>query len=430
MFKKTLLFFVFFCICGKLVFSQDTTGLKKPKVEFSGFLRLDYWYDSRMNSESLDGLFIFYPLPVKLDANEIDLNANEAINSLALATRLRTNITMPNLLNAKPSILVEADFTGMSTIVHMRFRHAFAKFVWNNGTELNAGLTWHPMFVTEVFPHVASLNTGAPFQSFNRSPQITLKQPLAPGLKLILSALSQSDYKSYGPEFDINSANTKPTSSVNYQRYSLVPNLHAQLQYSNKIITAGLAADYKNLRPILATKSLITPANSFSTNERIKSFSYMAYVKVQTGLFTAKFKGMLGQNLADHLMLGGYAVSTIDSLTGKQTYTPLNHIFAQANFTYGKTIMPGIFIGYAKNLGATENVVNDPLKIYARGADIAQLYRITPNLTYKNKSLTLIAEVEHTIAAYGTIDFAQKAKVINTSKVSNTRALIVVQYEF
>jgi hypothetical protein len=92
--------------------------------------------------------------------------------------------------------------------------------------------------------------------------------------------------------------------------------------------------------------------------------------------------------------------------------------------------MPGIFIGYAKNLGASDNVVNDGNKIYARGADIAQLYRITPNLTYKNKSLTLIAEVEHTIAAYGTIDLTQKAKVINTTNVSNTRALIVVQYDF
>lgn len=430
MLKKVLLLIAIVCTFSTIVHSQDTTELKKPKVEFSGFLRLDYWYDSRMNSESLDGLFIFYPLPVKLDANSDDINANPATNSLALATRLRTNITMPKVFNAKPSILVEADFTGMSTIVHMRFRHALAKFIWNNSTELNAGLTWHPMFVSEVFPHVASLNTGAPFQSFNRSPQITLKQPLAPGLKLILSALSQSDYKSYGPEFDINSANTKPTSSVNYQRYSLVPNFHAQLLYANKAITAGLAADYKNLRPLLATKSLITPTNSFSTNERIKSLSYMAYLKVQSGLFTAKFKGMLGQNLADHLMLGGYAVSTIDSITGKQTYTPLNHIFAQANFTYGKTIMPGIFIGYAKNLGASDIVVNDVNKVFARGADIAQLYRITPNLTYKNKSLTLIAEVEHTIAAYGTIDFTQKAKVVNTNKVSNTRALLVVQYEF
>lgn len=430
MLKKIFLLFFITCTYSVIANSQDTTEIKKPKAEFSGFLRLDYWYDSRVNSESLDGLFIFYPLPPKLDADGVDINANHAINSLALATRLRTSITMPKVFNAKPSILVEADFTGMSTIVHMRFRHAFAKFVWNSGTELNAGLTWHPMFVTEVFPHVASLNTGAPFQSFNRSPQITLKQTLTPGLKLILSALSQSDYKSFGPEFDLNSANTKPISSVNFQRYSLVPNLHAQLQYSNKTITAGIAVDYKNQRPLLATKSYTLPVRTYSTNERIKSLSYMAYLKVQTGLLTAKFKGMLGQNLADHLMLGGYAVSTIDSLTGKQTYTPLNHIFAQANLTYGKTIMPGIFIGYAKNLGATDKVVNDVNKVYARGTDIAQLYRITPNLTYKNKSLTLIAEVEHTIAAYGTIDFTQKAKVINASNVSNTRMLLVVQYEF
>lgn len=403
-------------------YSQDTIEHKKPKVEFSGFLRLDFWYDSRMNSEVLDGLFIFYPLPQKFDENGVDINANGGVNALALGTRLRTNIAMPNILGAKSSVLVEADFTGLSNNVHMRFRHAYAKLQWNSGTELNLGLTWHPMFVTEVFPHVASLNTGAPFQSFNRSPQVTLKQSITPNLKVIVSALTQSDYKNPGPEPE--------NYSTKYLRYSLVPNLHAQLQYIGPSATLGVAVDYKNLRPLLSTKSILEPTKFYATNERVNCFSYMAYAKVQQGKFVAKLKGMLGQNLADHLMLGGYATATLDSLTGRQTYTPLNHAFGQLNITYGKSIMPGIFFAYAKNLGASKAVVNDSQRLYARGGDVDQLYRITPNITYRISNLTVMAEVEHTIAAIGVIDMASKAKVKTPNRTANTRILLMVQYDF
>jgi hypothetical protein len=423
-FLKTLLSAAFMValLASHSALAQDTTEQKKPKVEFSGFLRLDYWYDSRMNSEVLDGLFIFYPLPQKFDENGVDINANGGLNALALGTRLRTNIAMPNILGAKSSVLVEADFTGLSNNVHMRFRHAFAKLQWNSGTELNLGLTWHPMFVTEVFPHVASLNTGAPFQSFNRSPQLTLKQSITPNLKVILSALTQSDYKNPGPEPE--------NYSTKYLRYSLVPNLHAQLQFIANPITLGVAVDYKNLRPLLSTKSILEPGKFYATNESVNCFSYMAYAKVQQGMLVAKLKGMMGQNLADHLMLGGYAVATLDSLTGRQTYTPLNHAFGQLNITYGKSFMPGIFIAYAKNLGASKAVVNDSQRIYARGGEVDQLYRITPNITYRNSNLTFMAEVEHTIAAIGVIDMTNKAKVKSPNRTANTRILLMVQYDF
>lgn len=401
---------------------QDTTGLKKPTVEFSGFLRLDYFVDTRLNSESLDGLFIFYPLPVKPDENGNDINAAGGVNFLAMATRLRTNIAMPGVFNAKPSVLIEADFTGLSNNVHMRFRHAFAKFSWDSGSELNLGLTWHPMFVTEVFPYVASLNTGAPFQSFYRSPQITFKQSFS-SFKLILSAITQSDNRNVGPD--------APAGSSKLLRHAMVPNLHAQLQFASGPITAGVAADYKNLRPLLSVKSLNqVPAREYVTNERIVGLSYMAYLKYQSGMFTAKFKGMYGQNLSEHLLLGGYAVSAIDSLTGSLKYTPVNHAFAYANFTYGKSFMPGIFLGYAKNLGASSNVVPDSKRVYGRGMDIDYLYRISPNVTIRRKNFSVMGEVEYTVASTGQIDVSGKAKVANGRETANTRFLVMIQYDF
>ena len=402
------------------VVAQDTEQSNKPKVEFSGFFRFDYWLDTYKNAEALDGLFLLYPLAPSYDLNGNDINAVPALNGLAMGTRLRTNITMPKIFNAKSSILVEADFTGMSSMVHFRFRHGFAKLAWENGSELNVGLTWHPMFVAEVFPYVASLNTGAPFQSFNRSPQITFKQQFGSSFKVILSALTQSDYKNYGPE----------GTTTQYLRNGIIPNLHGQIQLNLSTITAGAAIDFKSLMPRTLTVSSINPNNTFVTSERVNSLSGMVYLKLQTGLLTAKLKGMYGQNLADHLMLGGYAVSTFNPVDGHETYVPFNHLFGQVNVTYGKKFMPGIFAGYAKNLGTNGEVHNDVTKLYGRGLNIDYLYRVSPNFTYRNERLAIMGEVEYTFASTGTNNLFDKAKVINTESSANARFLIMIQYDF
>ncbi len=419
-FTKLTFLAVLILAVSQLVIAQETDSQNKPKVEFSGFFRFDYWLETYKNVEALDGLLALYPLAPMYDSDGNDINATPSLNGLAMGTRLRTNITMPKLFNAKSSIFVEADFTGMSSTVHFRFRHGYAKLAWDNGSELSVGLTWHPMFVTEVFPYVASLNTGAPFQSFNRSPQITFKQQLGSNVKVILSALTQSDYKSYGPE----GATTK------YLRNGIIPNLHGQVQLTFNPITAGAAIDFKSLMPRTFTISSINPNNSYTTSERINSLSVMVYLKLQTGLLTAKLKGMYGQNMADHLMLGGYAVATYNPVSGHETYVPFNHIFGQVNITYGKKYMPGIFAGYAKNLGANGDVYNNAAILYGRGLNVDYLYRVSPSFTYRNDRLAVVGEVEYTFASTGTNNMFDRGKVINSESSANARFLIMIQYDF
>jgi hypothetical protein len=415
-----LIFLCIFVLFPYITISaQDTTLVKKPKAEFSGFFRFDYWFDSRQNVDGLDGLLVLYPKPPELDANGEDINAAPSLNGLAMGTRLRSTIEMPKIFNAKSKVFVEVDFTGTNnTQVHFRFRHGYTRLTWDSGTELDVGLTWHPMFVTEVFPYVAALNTGSPFQSFNRSPQITVKQNLTSSLKVILSALTQSDYKGYGPD---------GYSSI-YLRNGVVPNLHAQLQLNVNSITAGIAVDFKSLKPKLYTTSLIDSVSKYITKERVNSLTSMAYLKIQGRMLTAKFKGMYGQNMGDHLMFGGYTISRIDSLTGNEKYISLNHIFLHANITYGKKVMPGIFVGYAKNLGASDNVVGNIL--YGRGYDVDFAFRVAPSFTYRKENLSIMTELEYTLAATGINDNTNKAKIIDAKNASNIRALIMIQYDF
>jgi hypothetical protein len=347
-------------LCSNVLANKpDSVKIEKIRIDFSGFFRGDYWYDSRQVVDAVDGILLLYPKKPELDANGADIQAAPNANALAMASRIRTNITMPSLFNAKSTIVLEGDFTGINNIsgsnslVSIRLRHAYTKLQWEKSSLL-FGLTWHPMFVTDVFPSVVSLNTGAPFQSFNRSPQLTFKQKLTEGLSLSLSLVYQSDSRSFGPS----------DASSTYLRNGLTPNLNTNLQLNSGAFTFGGSFDYKTLRPRLFTTSIKTPTLKYVTNERINSYSGMLYMKYQTSKLAVKVKGILGQNLYEHLLLGGYAVSSLDSLTGKETYTPTNHLFMFGNITYGEKYQLGLFFGYAKNLGTTDNFIKD--KYYSR----------------------------------------------------------------
>lgn len=402
---------------------SDSLKLSKVKVDFSGFFRVDYWYDSRQVVDAIDGMFLLYPKKPDYDYNGVDLNENPGINALVMATRLRTGITMPDIFNAKSSIMIEGDFTGQSTIVNVRLRHAYAKFQWEK-TSVLVGLTWHPLFVTEVFPSVVSLNTGAPFQSFNRSPQLTIQRKLIDGLTLSVSAIHQSDSRSSGP---LPSPNE---SSSLYLRTGVLPNLNAHLQYVEGPFTLGGAIDFKSLRPRLYTTSLTDPTLKLTTAERVNSYTEMLYMKYQSGKFVFKAKGMLGQNLTEHLMLGGYVVSSLDSTTGREEYIPTKHLYTFGNITYGKEFQVGLFFGYAKNLGTEKNFVSSKDRIYGRGFDIKYLYRISPSVIYVKDKFQLSLELEYTAASYGDIDNFDKGKVINTDLTGVYRVLLMMQYNF
>ena len=264
------------------------------------------------------------------------------------------------------------------------------------------------MFVTEVFPNVISLNTGAPFQPFIRNPQIAYTRYLGRH-SLQLTLLSQRDNASDGPE------GPKP----DYLRNSLLPNVHLQWQFRNEAFTLGTAADFKRLKPKLLTDSL------YITHETLDSWAFMAYAKYVNNKFALRFKTIYGQNLTEHLMLGGYAVRTINPANGFQSYTPTNHLFVWGNITCGAKVQPGLFVGFAKNYGTTHQNAE---VYYSRGHNIAYLYRIAPSLSFISNKVQISTELEYTSAAFGQPD--SYGMVQNPTEKANLRALLTFFYFF
>lgn len=300
-----------------------------------------------------------------------------------------------------------------------RLRHAYVKLNWTS-TELMVGQFWHPLFITSSFPEVVSFNTGAPFLVFSRNPQIRITQDVK-GFRLIFTALSQIDFKSTGPE--------GPSSK--YLRNSAIPSLNLNLEYSRKNaeekkeFLVGIGGNFKQLIPDLQTDS------GYYTREGINSFVGTAYIKVGMPKVAVKMAGFYGQSMFDYTMIGGYAEAQyIDNEQGMVTYENFTTLSAWAEvMTTGKKMQGGLFVGWSKNLG-TDDIIRDNKKYYyARGYDIAHLYRISPRFVYNAGKLRIAPEFEYTVAAYGKTNYLDGG-VMDPEPVGNFRFLLGVFYFF
>jgi len=392
---------------------------KKPAfgISFSGFVKTDIFYDSRQTTSIREGHFLLFPKAPSEGPDGSDANARGSFNILSIQTRLAGKITGPDALGAKTSAFLEAEFFGHSEadINGFRLRHGYLKLNWPH-SELLVGQFWHPMFVTESFPDVVSFDTGAPFQPFNRSPQVRYTRTFG-GLSLVATALAQRDFMSNGPD---------GASSV-YLRNAALPEFNLKLQYSSKNdarkteTVAGIGGDAMRLAPRIVT------AAGYSTDETLTGLAAMAFFKQKWPKWTWKAEAVWGQNLHHLTMLGGYAVRDIvDETRLDWAYTPIAALALWTEVqTNGATWQTGLFAGYSKNLGSPHEITGAN---YTRGFNIDELYRLSPRLVYNVGKMRFAGEVELTAASYGTPDLF--GKVADARFVRNLRLLLAAYYFF
>jgi hypothetical protein len=393
--------------------AQGFLTSKNIKIDFSGFVRNDFIFDSRKNVCACDHLLEFFPYEPVYDDNGEDINAQPNAHFLNTFSRFGTRFSGLELGKATVTGYVEIDFTGYSPTNGIRLRHAYTSFAWPK-TTLLFGRAWHPTFIEKVYPSVLNENTGLPFQVFNRSPQLRITHHLSKNVDFIAGAVYQFNYTNDGPD----------GKTYTYQRNAVIPNLHAQLQYFNENWVAGAAIDWKSIQPRTSTTGT---SGTYKTTEKLNTIAVLAYLKYTRQKFEMKAKTMYGQNVSESLLPGGYAVASVNVGTGAETYTPLNHIYNWINFTYGEEWKVGLFAGYLKNLGASETPVGP---IYGMATDIGMIYKISPQLIYTCKNFMFGYELSWTTASYGEIDLNDYGKVKNTENVTNFRNMLSVAYNF
>lgn len=417
--------------------AQQKSEEPKFGINFSGFVKTDFFYDTRQNVSIREGHFLLYPENELTDHQGNDINAKPAFNILSIQSRLKGAITGPDAFGAKTSGEIEADFfgnagQGLDDVNGFRLRHAFVKLSWSN-TELLAGQYWHPMFVAESFPGVVSFNTGAPFQPFARNPQLRISHR-AGDFKLIGVVFSQRDFTSMGNDYTLSNGKYIATASSGskFIRNAAIPNLHFQVQYtpgkeSKTLLGAGI--DYKTILP--ETTTINTGAtHRFESSETLAALSAIAYAKVVFKPITIKIMGTYAQNATDLVMLGGYAVERVtDTSTGAKAFTNFNTgavwLDAQTN---GTRIKAGLFAGYTWNMGTDHHLQTSTL--YARGANIDHVIRLAPRMVFSSGKFDLAVEMEYTAAAYGKMVANSKANLTDLKTVGNLRGLVAFVYKY
>lgn len=396
-------------------FAQGFITANNVKVDLSGFVRNDFIFDSRRNFDACDHLLEMYPLEPVFDSNGKDINAQPSAQLLNTFSRIGTNFSGLEMGKTKLSAFMEIDFTGGTLTPTVRLRHAYTVITWPK-SKLLVGRTWHPTFIEKVFPATLNENTGLPFQVFNRSPQLRFTFNAANGLDLIAALIYQFDYSNTGPA----------GKTYQYQRDAVIPNLHGQVQYYNKNWVLGAAIDWKSIQPRTSTTGT---SGTFVTDEKLNTWAALAYMKYSKEKLLVMAKSMFGQNMCESLLPSGYAVSSLNELTGAETYTPLNHSYNWINLTYGNAWKAGLFAGYLKNLGTSENPVG-PFYGMPYSSEISVMYKISPQLIYTFKNFMFGVEISWTTAVYGSADYTNKAKVTDTENVTNFRNMISIAYKF
>lgn len=393
--------------------SAQDNDKKLFDFEFHGFIKSDYWYDTRNNLNAREGLFSLYPLQAELDQNGIDINKTGSFNFSAITSRTNVTVKGPDAFGAKTKAFIEADFSGMSNvdINGFRLRHAYLKLKWEKASIL-FGQYWHPLFTTDVFPTIVSLNTGAPFQQFNRSPQVRFDYT-AGKFTFTAAALSQRDYMHYGPG--------ESMASPVYLHQAGLPDVFAGIQLNSGKHTAGIGADFKRLRPMMVN------AMNTVNKEFVNSESLIAYYKYKTDMFQLKAKATVGKNMTDQLMLGGYGISSIDTITGITTFAPSSNMAFWVNAVYGKKVKVGIFAGYTENLGFDEEMRGE---FYMRGKDIISVYRVAPQISFVSGKAHICYELEVTTATYGELNNSGAFDPTISKNYTNFRNLITIFYFF
>lgn len=398
---------------------------KEWDVSMYGFIRTDFFYDSRKSASVREGELNLYPLDSPVSGD--DFNAVASSNYLSVISRLGTKIKAPNVWGAKMTGTLEGDFFGNvegSSIGMFRVRHAYVNMDWAK-TSIIVGQTWYPTFVPEVFPGVANFNTGILFNPYGWATQIRLKQNFTKEFSFALTAYKEREYSATTAA--IGTANSGTINSV-------MPTFHGQFQYKNKNWIAGLGAEFKSIQPL--TEFTLAPSGTkVFTSEKVNSASVMAYAKYSNDKFSVKAYGISGSNMQNQVMIGGFAGYTMANQVEKYEASKTTAFWLDIAGN-GKKIAPGLFFGLTNNSGTGHTLATgESVKYYMRGVSgsrvVDNVMRISGRVDFKQNKFRITPEIEYTKATWGDLNAnGNGAADLNKRDVSNMRVLVSCVYSF
>jgi hypothetical protein len=288
---------------------------------------------------------------------------------------------------------------------------------------LKLGQAWHPMAAD--MPHVFSLEAGAPFGPFSRTPQVTMDANLGKNWIVSASAIWQMQYNSQGPV----------GASPIYMKYGMTPEFYAAVAYKTKDFLVRAGADLISIKPrVYGTLNDVT----VRVSDRKTSLLYYLYAQYSYKTFSVKAKTTFGEGGEHMNLMSGYA-KVGENQDGSWEYASLRNSSSWLSMSVGKKWQGVLYLGYVKNLGLAQEAAT-PLKksdVYFCGngfSNINQMYRINPQLIYNIGKLNLGLEYQWTAVQYGEYENnCLNTKGLATKGlhwIGNNRVNVMVKYNF
>ena len=485
--KRVITMTLLIALLGVPAFAQDSAKEAKKEAVKShlkqhfkpyGFIRNYFTYDSRESYSGTGDMYYYQPKDEAWNKTtdptlREDLNAVSSFRFLSLTTRVGINIVGYKWRNTEFSGKIEADFfAGLTTkglgthavsgLAQIRLRQAYMALGWDSlpmgkdlaRVDLTIGQTWHPMAADLC--DVISLNSGAPFGPFNRSPQVRMDARLGQLFTLTAAGLWQTQYTSIGPDGQ----------SAEYILYSKTPEAYLGLSFHHQgwIVRAG--ANVLSISPRHLGEALDANGNvilgtdnnplQIKVKDRITTASPFLYLQYKKGEFSIKAKTIFAESGEHMNMNGGYGVKAINP-DGSYAYTPTRTSSSWISLVYGGKVgaqedkhpqkLQGIlFGGYIHSVG-TQEPMYDPngdgrldtkeikaYYFYPRASNMNQMWRLSPTLLYTVGKFQLGLEYEITSVQYGDLTKGLNAQTGLADQglhwVTNHRVQLMTKFNF
>ena len=434
----------------------------KNHFKLYGFIRNYFIYDSRESKSGTSDLFYYLPLDRKMNEDKsLDLNQHSSFRFVALTSRVGLDVAGYQIGNLHFGAKFEADFyaglssssnanagvyfpgnTNISGTAQMRLRQAYATLTWKDlpmcesqkaSVGLKIGQAWHPMGAD--FPHLFSLEVGAPFGPFSRTPLVQMDANLGKNWVVSAAALWQMQYNSQGPV----------GASAIYMKYGMTPEVYAAVGYKSNGFLFRVGADLISIKPRVYGK---VNDVTVRVSDRKTSLLYYIYGQYSYKTFSIKAKSVYGEGGEHMNLMSGYAKVGVNE-DGSWEYASLRNSSSWVSMSIGKKWQGVLFLGYVKNLGLAKEAEMPIRKsdVYFCGngfSNLNQMYRINPQLIYNIGKMNVGIEYQWTSVQYGdyinavfsagsdpvTCLDARGLATDNLHWVGNHRVNLMVKYNF
>ena len=431
-------------------FSASAAEKAEPKNNFKiyGFIRNYFTFDSRESVSGTGDLFYYLPKDASMK-DGIDVNDQASFRYLSLTSRLGVDVSGYYVGNAHFSAKIEGDFysgLGNSTNANAgtyfpsnakisgtataRLRQAFVTVTWKelgkqqrNSVALKMGQAWHPMAAD--MPHIFSLEAGAPFGPFSRTPQVTMDASLGSNWIVSASAIWQMQYQSSGPI----------GASASYMKYGMTPEIYAGITYKADGFLMRAGADVLSIKPRVLGQ---LDGKTVKVSDRKTSVLGYVYAQYSYKNFAVKAKTTFGEGGEHMNLMSGYA-KIGEKTDGSWEYASMRNSSSWLSLSYGKKWQGVLFLGYVKNLGLAEAAAGPLAKgdVYFCGngfSNINQVYRINPQLIYNIGKMNIGLEYQWTAVQYGEYDGGKlNAHALADQGlhwIGNNRVNVMVKFNF